>query len=608
MKRFFIVILIFIVSFTPPGINKGLAQPSDYDHIFNAREIIFFDDFDHYSNQWLLGVEEGNWTETLDSGYLFFQSHNDKPKEDVIPVIINTKRDFEIEAVIKFLRGSMNQAFGIQYGKSNKGNKQYDFFIAANGQYSIDKYDDGFTDYIPFRESEYVNRYAPNKLTIRKVSDTSYFFLNEQLVHQMPFQPFFGNLTGIQVGANSSIIADYFRVEYLDQEKDSLSKILIIDYTHTINEYINEKTQSITLTVQFINAGTKPAEELEISVQAPWNVKVLETKKFSSLKPSEIKEITVKLYPTQDFQENKIKIDFDIQGADINNAEDIGLTLFLDEPAKASHDKLLVQTYSEYRGEDPLKGLNIAKSQQNLEIGKYYAFIIGIDKFQGEWSPLQNAVNDAKSLKRILEEKYHFDHIKTLYDEEATRDNIMKAFEWLMDTLTDNDNLLIFYSGHGSYNEQMDRGFWVPVDAREKKMHLYISNEEIRTFMAGIRSKHTLLVTDACFSGDIFRGKTLTIPYENSTKYYNKVYSLTSRKALTSGGLEPVQDRGREGHSVFGYYLLKALEINTNRFMDANELYNSIKIPVINNSEQTPLYNPVYNTGDEGGQFIFITK
>jgi uncharacterized caspase-like protein len=243
-----------------------------------------------------------------------------------------------------------------------------------------------------------------------------------------------------------------------------------------------------------------------------------------------------------------------------------------------------------------------------IEIGDYYALIIGIDNFRGEWPPLRNAVNDARSVQRLLEEKYNFQYIRTLFNEQATRANILGEFEWLMNNVGTEDNLLIYYSGHGYYNEQLGKGFWVPVDAETRQMHHYISNEEIRSFMSGIRTRHTLLVSDACFSGDIFRGKTLSIPYENSTKYYHKVYSLVSRNALTSGGIEPVMDGGKDGHSVFGYYFLKALEGNDKRYMDAGELYNEIKIPVVNNSNQTPAYNPVHDTGDEGGQFIFITK
>ncbi|MFC2137067.1 peptidase C14, partial [Bacteroidota bacterium] len=149
---------------------------------------------------------------------------------------------------------------------------------------------------------------------------------------------------------------------------------------------------------------------------------------------------------------------------------------------------------------------------------------------------------------------------------------------------------------------------WVPVDAATNSMSAYISNSDIQTFLGGIKSKHTLLVSDACFSGDIFRGRTMQIPFEDSERYYREVSSLSSRKAITSGGIEPVMDGGRDGHSVFAYYFLKNLENNQNRFFDAGQLFEKIKIPIINNSEQSPQFNPIKNTGDEGGQFIFIRK
>ena len=67
-------------------------------------------------------------------------------------------------------------------------------------------------------------------------------------------------------------------------------------------------------------------------------------------------------------------------------------------------------------------------------------------------------------------------------------------------------------------------------------------------------------------------------------------------------------DGGKDGHSVFAYYLLKTLETNQNKYLDISQVYNNIKIPVINNSDQTPRLDPIKNTGDEGGQFIFLKK
>ena len=263
---------------------------------------------------------------------------------------------------------------------------------------------------------------------------------------------------------------------------------------------------------------------------------------------------------------------------------------------------------SPYRGSgDPLKGLNVEKSKE-MVIGNYYALIIGIDKYTGKWPPLQNAVNDAKAIETTLKAKYKFNNFRTLYNEQATRKSVIAQLEWLVKNVDEEDNVFIYYSGHGDFKKELNKGYWVPVDAVSNTTADFISNNDLQTYLGGIKSKHTLLVADACFSGDLFRGNTVSVPFENSEKYYKEVHGLASRQAFTSGGIEPVMDGGKNGHSVFAYYLLKSLNENESRFMDASQVYEKIKIPVVNNSDQTPKLAPLKDTGDEGGQFIFIKK
>lgn len=240
--------------------------------------------------------------------------------------------------------------------------------------------------------------------------------------------------------------------------------------------------------------------------------------------------------------------------------------------------------------------------------GKYYALVIGIDKYSGEWPALSNAAHDASGVADVLRSEYKFDKVTTLLDREATRVNIIKQMEWLADSAKKNDNVLIFYSGHGDYKKNLNKGYWVPVDAQSESTVDFISNSDIQTFLGGIPSKHTFLIADACFSGDIFRGMEETVKKDDAQRYYEEVDRRASRQAMSSGGLEPVMDGGREGHSVFTYYLLKALKENNNPYLDAGQLYDDIKVSVANNSDQTPIFNAVKNTGDEGGQFVFRKK
>jgi uncharacterized repeat protein (TIGR01451 family) len=584
--------------------------PSDYGFGKKMKTIVVFqDDFSKFNNYWLLGIEENSWVETIENGGLVFQSLTNKPKEDLLPVVIDQKRDFEIEASIKIVKGLMDKAYGIQWGKSVNPVRQYDFYLSGNGQFTIDKYTGEFNDYVPFTLSENVNSYAFNKFTIRKVAGKYYFFLNEKLVHSMPFEPFFGNLIGFQVAENSTIMVDNIEIAYLDKVKDTKSKVLILDYKFNAGNDKVSVGKPVTLTVNLSNVGDEDANNIDISYKLPENIEVVDFKKINTLKKGEEQLLSLQFFANKNYTDSLINIGFDIKGADITNASDLSLSVAVDKPVSKKIDRTMAQTYSEYRGSnDPMKGLNVAQAMKTVQVGNYYALIIGINQYKGEWPQLQNAVSDAKSVAETLNGKYTFQYLKTLYNQDATRENILKEFEWLMQNAKEADNVLIYYSGHGEYIQNMDKGFWVPVDATSKGISKYISNEDIRSFLSGIHSKHTLLVTDACFSGDIFRGKTLTIPYDNSTKYYQKVYSLNSRKALTSGGIEPVMDKGKDGHSIFAYYFLQALNKNSEKYLDAGQIFESLKIPVVNNSSQTPIYNPIKNSGDEGGQFIFILK
>ena len=248
------------------------------------------------------------------------------------------------------------------------------------------------------------------------------------------------------------------------------------------------------------------------------------------------------------------------------------------------------------------------QSEELVTVGKYYALVIGIDNYNGDWPKLNNAVNDAKTVSEVLRTEYRFDEITTLYNEEASRDNIIRRLEALATKAAKDDNVLIYYSGHGEFNQQYNRGYWVPSNATTKSTSGYISNPDLQTYLNGIRSRHTLLISDACFSGDILRGRTEEVPFENSDRYFKEVYRRASRCALTSGGNEPVMDGGRDGHSVFTYYLLKSLRNNESQYLTAGQLFNELQIPVANNSEQTPIFQPIKNIGDEGGQFIFVKK
>lgn len=400
------------------------------------------------------------------------------------------------------------------------------------------------------------------------------------------------------------------------QTKGSVNAYIMItgfDYTSPTGKA--ELTTPITLKLKLRNLTNGKATNIKVSFKLPANViatdKLSET--FAEIEANGVREASVTFYADKTYTLDTIAVKAEIENAYSSNVKDINLTLKVGKELPVSPELLAAapaeEAHAQMRGgADPLKGLNVAKAQTQMSVGDYYALIIGIDKYKGAWSPLKNAVADAKAVESMMRTKYKFEHFKVLYNEQATRENIINEMEWLVANVKAKDNVLIYYSGHGDFKQELNKGYWVPVDAESASTSKFISNSDIQTFLGGIKSKHTLLVSDACFSGDLFRGNTVSVPFESTDKYYIKVNDLTSRQAISSGGIEPVMDGGKDGHSVFAYYFLKALENNQNKYLDAGQLYDKVRVPVVNNSEQSPNFSPIKNTGDEGGQFIFIKK
>lgn len=425
-----------------------------------------------------------------------------------------------------------------------------------------------------------------------------------------------GGTFTVDIMDGNGFTASPVKVNFQTRGGVSYSFVMVTSHAYSSATGKAEVGAPITLKLKLKNTSSGEARNIKVNYIFPPNVMAVNklSDYVQQIGPGEEKELSLEFYASKEFTKTKINIGLNLEGA-YTNANDLVLEVKMNEPLPTTDIAIAQNTLPIelpetplYRGSgDPLKGLNVSKSK-DMVIGKYYALIIGVNKYKGTWTPLQNAVNDAKAIETLLKTKYKFDNFQILYDEQATRVGIINQLEWLTANAKPEDNVFIYYSGHGEYKQDLNKGFWVPVDAATNSTANYISNADLQIYLGGIKSKHTLLVADACFSGDIFRGNTLSVPFEESEKYYKEVHNLSSRQAMTSGGIEPVMDGGKDGHSVFAYYFLKVLGENQNKYMDVGQIYNKVKIPVINNSEQSPKLAPVKNTGDEGGQFIFIKK
>jgi uncharacterized caspase-like protein len=243
--------------------------------------------------------------------------------------------------------------------------------------------------------------------------------------------------------------------------------------------------------------------------------------------------------------------------------------------------------------------------------GSYYALVIGNDRYQ-HWNPLQNAVSDAQAVAEILESQYGF---KVTFLKDATRRDILKGLNNFRKNLKENDNLLVYYAGHGHLETDIDRGYWIPVDAEIDDTSQWILTPSITDLLELMSAKHILVVADSCFAGKLTRSSLAQLRPGLSDEARMTMLKTVAKKrvrtALTSGGEHPVLDAGEGGHSVFTGALLEVLEEN-HAILETERLFLAVRTRVVNaagqyHMEQIPTYWPIQFAGHESlGDFIFI--
>lgn len=234
---------------------------------------------------------------------------------------------------------------------------------------------------------------------------------------------------------------------------------------------------------------------------------------------------------------------------------------------------------------------------EGLKERNYHALIIGVNNYSDEsMKDLDNPIRDGQTLINTLETYYNFRKENVTFLKDPDRGTILDNMQRLSEMLNDKDNLLVFYAGHGIWDEELQQGYWLPGDATLSSKSQWISNATIRDYVRSWKTKHVLLISDACFSGGLLKER-------GAGKALINVYNMPSRKAMTSGTLTTVPDK-----SVFMKYLIKYLENNQEPLISADQIFYQTKISVINNSptNQVPQYGPIYRANDEGGEFVFL--
>ncbi len=290
-------------------------------------------------------------------------------------------------------------------------------------------------------------------------------------------------------------------------------------------------------------------------------------------------------------------------------------------------EALIKQAFTFLKGENTIQLVAInstggrVSSTRNVLIGadelaiaidanrKDYALIFATDNYEN-WSDLVNPINDAKTIEGILKDKYGFqtEIILNASLEEMTA----KLYDYNTKRFNPQDQLFVFFAGHGYYDEVLGEGYVVASNSlmNDKGKNSYLAHSILRQRLENIKCEHIFLTMDVCFGGtfDPVLAKARAgeaMDEATDTQYLVRKLTKRTRKYLTSGSKQYVPDGVPGRHSPFAAKFIQSLrEVGggSGRILTLLEMNTYFqKLPT------EPRFGG-FGTDDSASDFVFVAK
>ena len=273
--------------------------------------------------------------------------------------------------------------------------------------------------------------------------------------------------------------------------------------------------------------------------------------------------------------------------------------------------------------EEEVKGLDL-KTQAKIPPAKHPGgrniFIgFGIKKYSPHFKDLNNPVKDLTDLTALLKKEYDFSENDCfiIQEENASRDSIEARLKALIENkeIGINDNLILYFSGHGIWDATWKRSYFIPYIPAGNKVEgtsSYLSSSDlIVTFLPMIPCFHLLVILDCCFAGGFAmeaNKKNEDIGFAqgatSTNEHLQNLFSKKSRHILTSGWREAVSDGKGGENSPFAKALITSLRDSDD--INFLNLYNSVSALTYTYKGSTVSPMPFDPTNHDGGEFVFF--
>ena len=249
------------------------------------------------------------------------------------------------------------------------------------------------------------------------------------------------------------------------------------------------------------------------------------------------------------------------------------------------------------------------------DFGRFYALVVGVQEYD-LLDDLASPAADMDEIGGILESRYGFSVVKLANPDQVS---LMRAINQLNETLREDDNLLIYFSGYGSRlgRGTLETGYWLPSNADPSPNDtLWVPNEFVSRHLGRISARRVLVLADSLYAG-LLGNEPGFIMIGDGTygdQYIEWKMPKRSRLVLSSGTEQPVaQGDSADRHSIFARALLDVL-MTTENVITAPELLLLVRqrVRVLSGDDGAAVPDPelraLKDAGHEVGDFFLIPR
>ena len=210
------------------------------------------------------------------------------------------------------------------------------------------------------------------------------------------------------------------------------------------------------------------------------------------------------------------------------------------------------------------------------EFEELWALVVGISDYRDQnIRDLKYPEEDAKAFYDFLISPegggFPGDHVRLLLGEEATLREMLKGLAWLRDSSTEDDLVVFYFAGHGTFDvdkdgdegDKMDE-YLVPYDAEADAIAATcLCDDVVGYWFEQVEAKGLVVIFDSCFSGGSLRQVRSFSKGGLRAGPGNKVFTDLAAEGrifiAAAKETEPSEEKDGFKHGVFTYFLLRGL-------------------------------------------------